>query len=295
LVGQYEGTVRKNLKDLNPNGTGTRKVRIEDGILLPDYRLPTEAEWEFAALSLIGNNPSKGEEMITDRKIYPWNNASLRDPAHGSWQGAFLANYKRGNGDNMGIAGGLNDNADVTAPIYSYLPNDYGLYNMAGNVSEWVMDVYRPMSTYDVNDFNPFRGNVFMKDSLDQDYVHVDKDSLGRVVKIPVTAEENASRLNYKKSHNENYADADSLSWVNYGFGVSSLINDQARVYKGGSWNDRAYWMSPGTRRFLDEKQSLAWLGFRCAMARLGSPTGNMKKSGNYFPGNKKVTSKGYK
>ncbi len=59
-----------------------------------------------------------------------------------------------------------------------------------------------------------------------------------------------------------------------YDWGQSTLINDKARVYKGGSWRDRAYWMSPGTRRFLNEKQAKSTLGFRCAMARLGSPVG---------------------
>jgi len=45
-------------------------------------------------------------------------------------------------------------------------------------------------------------------------------------------------------------------------------------VYKGGSWKDRAYWMSPGTRRFLDEEQATDFIGFRCAMARVGAVTG---------------------
>ena len=54
----------------------------------------------------------------------------------------------------------------------------------------------------------------------------------------------------------------------------TSLIDDHVKVYKGASWKDRAYWMGPGTRRFLDEEQSAAWLGFRCAMARVGSPVG---------------------
>lgn len=294
LVGQYEGAVRKNLKDLHPNGGGERKVRIEDGIFLPDYRLPTEAEWEFAALSLIGNNPYKGEELVTDRKIYPWNNNTMRDAKHGNWQGDFLANYKRGNGDMMGVSGGLNDNADITAPVYTYMPNDYGLFNMGGNVSEWVMDVYRPMTPYDEADFNSFRGNFFVKDSLDEDFAHVEKDSLGRVVQVPVTEAENVNRLNYKKADNRNYNDADSMSLVTYNYGVSSLINDRARVVKGGSWADRAYYMSPGTRRFLDENQRTSTIGFRCAMPRLGSPSGNDVKAGNNFKGKRTANQKKY-
>ena len=61
-----------------------------------------------------------------------------------------------GPGDYMGVAGALNDNADVTAPVYNYAPNDYGLYNMAGNVNEWVMDVYRPGTLQDAQEFRTF-------------------------------------------------------------------------------------------------------------------------------------------
>ena len=56
-----------------------------------------------------------------------------------------------------------------------------------------------------------------------------------------------------------------------YNYGASSMLNDKARVYKGGSWKDRAYWMSPGTRRYLDEEQATDFIGFRCAMARVGA------------------------
>jgi len=51
----------------------------------------------------------------------------------------------------------------------------------------------------------------------------------------------------------------------------TSLITDKARVYKGGSWKDVAYWMSPGTRRYLDQDSATATIGFRCAMIRAGS------------------------
>jgi len=284
LIGQYEGAAGKRpMKDLNPTGTGTRKVILEDGITLPKYRLPTEAEWEYAALALIGNQPGSQEERITDRRIYPWNGTSTRYPKNGMWQGQFLANYKRGRGDNMGVAGKLNDNADITAPVKSYVPNDFGLYNMAGNVSEWVLDVYRPMTTIDASDFRTFRGNEYKTKVTDADGKPVEKDSLGRIQYRIVTKEEAANRRNYRTGDVRNYKDGDENSQVDYKFGASSMINEEARVYKGGSWKDRAYFLAPGSRRYLDQSLSTDDIGFRCAMDRVGSPSGNFSKGGNNF------------
>lgn len=283
LSGQYEGMVKQNLPDLNPNGSGERPVRFEDGILLPDYRLPTEAEWEYAALALMGNNVFIGEELITDRKVYPWNGNSLRNPTHGTWQGEFLANFKRGRGDNMGVAGALNDNAEITAPVDAFMPNDFGLYNMAGNVAEWTMDIYRQLSSEDMDDFNPHRGNVFKTLERDEDAIPVEKDSLGRMKYRELKDEELVGRRDFNKANAMDYLDGDKESEVTYEYGVNTLVNNQARVYKGGSWTDRAFWLSPGTRRYMDESMGSATIGFRCAMLRVGSPAGNAFKGGNYF------------
>ena len=298
LLGQYEGNPRKGgmLKDYNPDGTGERKAQMEDGIMLPSYRLPTEAEWEYAALALVGNSVDPGkQEMISDRRIYPWNGTGLRENRHGGWQGDFLANFKRGRGDYAGLAGNLNDNAIVTAPVYSYMPNDFGLYNMAGNVSEWVQDVYRPLTYMDMDDMNPFRGNVYKQKILDEDGIPIEKDSLGRIQYDVVKDEDVVNRRNYKRGDNINYLDGDSTSLVEYSYGVSTLVSDKTRVYKGGSWADEAFWLAPGARRYLEEDQASSTIGFRCAMIRLGGDVDNDTKGGNQFKETEKVRKKNSK
>ena len=242
-----------------------------------------------------------------------------------------MANFKRGRGDNMGVAGNLNDNADITSPVRTYWPNDYGLYNMAGNVSEWVMDVYRPeIEQTTTSDHRNFRGNVYTTQKTDEDGFIAEKDSLGRITMVPVDEKGNVYRRNYKKSDNINYNDGDiesqmAIDWNNflnetesadtasiaidkwnsskyggqngkniakyknnartgnsnemYTYGKSSLITDRTRVFKAGSWKDRAYWLNPGTRRFLDQDQSTDAIGFRCAMDRIGAPSSNLREN----------------
>ena len=356
LMGKYEGRNRRKLPNLKSGihnynkkaGRDKEAVRIvqeRDGILFPSFRLPTEAEWEYAALGLVNNTE---DENIDERRLYPWDGDGVRN-ASSKNKGEIIANFKRGRGDNMGIAGKLNDNADIPAPARTYWPNGFGLYNMAGNVSEWVMDVYRPLVDQTTTDLNPYRGNVFQTWSRDPDNTLLDTDSLGRMIKENVshTNDKNLwKRRNYSSANNINYLDGDydsriSNDWkqdkntknefgetpenivkgkieINdykeiqiknedyygddvrfsnkdrenqnsfdldkntfevYEYGETSLITDKSKVYKGGSWNDRAYWMVPGTRRFLDQSLSTATIGFRCAMDRLGPPSSLLKEN----------------
>lgn len=204
------------------------RIPLESGVVLPDFRLPTEAEWEYAAKALIGTQYL--DENQTHSRIYPWDGHAARNP-YGKKMGYMLANFKRGRGDYAGIAGKLNDGAMITDYIYEYPPNDFGLYNMAGNVNEWVLDVYRPLSYQDFNDLNPIRRDG----TIDPE---------------------------------EKY---DSEKYPNFAGDFNSLVTNELRVYKGGSWADVAYWLSPGTRRYLEQDSATATIGFRCAMIRAGT------------------------
>jgi gliding motility-associated lipoprotein GldJ len=293
LAGLYEGVVNDLRNSRNANQTG-RRTNFEDGILLPAYRLPTEAEWEFAAYGLRGNTY---EERIYERRIYPWDGRNVRN-ANRRNRGEMMANFVRGRGDMMGVAGSLNDGGSITVDVRSYWPNDYGLYNMAGNVNEWVLDVYRPLSSEDVDGFNPFRGNVYTDLRRDASGNVAGIDRLGRLYVDTVRDIDVADRYNYQRGDYRNYRDGDMQSAIaeggdwnandgregslrmyaqDFDGGTSdftTLINDRARVYKGGSWKDRAYWLNPSTRRFLDQDASRDDIGFRCAMIRVGSPDG---------------------
>ncbi len=280
---------KSNLRDANNKPRNT--VRMEDGILSMGYRLPTEAEWEYAAYGLLNQNPSprksemkSGEELRANQQMYSWskNISGLRDNRRGAWSGKFMANFKRGSGDNMGVAGGLNDRAAICANIKSFYPNSFGLYNMCGNVNEWVGDVYRPLTPSDGQDFNYFRGNKFQKYYKNSSGEY-ERDSMGRLKKVDISDEEVRNRTNYQRNNVINYMDGDSASSASYGYGSTTLISDKSRVIKGGSWNDRAYWLSPGARRYMEEDQASSTVGFRCAQSYLGPPEGQGFQEGNIF------------
>jgi len=297
--GQYDDKGKRAMKDLSPaataatangrpqKGGATRNVRLEDGILKQPYRLPTEAEWEYAALGLIGNTEY---ENISSNKVYPWDGLGISS-AQSKTRGLILANFKRTKGDYMGVGGTLNDKGSITVPVRAYVPNDFGLYNMAGNVNEWVSDVYRSNTFDDAEALNPYRGNYFQdKKIADQVTGRLEKDKYNRPVMTPAIAgrkqtwaekqaavagaaqpQENAAATAAAPTTTYNADQRGYRDEENKLYGEITLVNNKSRVYKGGSWDDQALWLNPATRRFLQQDESTADLGFRCAMTMLGA------------------------
>jgi formylglycine-generating enzyme len=156
---------------------------------------------------------------------------------------------------------------------------------MAGNVNEWTADVYRKLSFEDFNDFNPFRGNEYVNKRLaDRDKGLYAKDKYGRPIKDPAKT---AKKQTWQELQNDvARVDTSAIAGKPYNpdfrghldsvnqdlYGVTTLVNDRSRVFKGGSWNDRAYWLNPATRRYMQQEESSAELGFRCAMTLVGAP-----------------------
>ena len=253
-----------------------RKENVDlDGVIYDaEFRLPTESEWEYAAYGVVSTTDE--EHNFDNGSTYPWAGYQLRYMKKGKNKGKFMANFVRGKGDQVAFT----RNNSMTVPVDFYLPNGFGLYNMAGNVNEWVLDVYRATSDDLFDELNSYRGNDWISDSA---YAETILDRMP-----PMEADVRDSMRNYlvneKKFYQtgrdvRDFRDGDAYSSIGDSVLVykdasyieqATMISNSARIYKGGSWKDRGIWLNPSKRRWLDQKDKASDIGFRCAMSAVG-------------------------
>ncbi|QOW10315.1 gliding motility lipoprotein GldJ [Kaistella flava (ex Peng et al. 2021)] len=300
---QKTGIKTKNERIIAANRNATSGV-------VQKFRLPTEVEWEFAAL---GMQKERVYNLYTGKKP----EVEQLKGTKGRNRGMYLENFKQGRGDYSGVAGWKNDGSPTTSDVKQYPSNNLGLFGMYGNVAEWTADVYRPIIDEEGSDFNYYRGNVARE---------VLKNADGTFKKIDVVKYDTLAdgRLIYRGlpgqyerevvADNSNYRDGDFQSSLDAGYGKAedsstvgynmynskqkkfivdgrgrvvlqkdrtsrtTELSNEVRVIKGGSWLDGPYWLDPGQRRFRDEGKAYGWVGFRVSQDAKSNGKGRTKR-----------------
>jgi len=198
------------------------------------FRLPTEYEWEYAARGgRIGNR-------------FPWGGPYARNT-----KGCMLANFYPLRGD-FGADGGV-----YPIKVKSYFPNDFGLYDMSGNVSEWTRTTWSEGNNSFVHSLN---GNyeVYIKEHAylngKYKYGYGGGAESGNSVKAFDVANPNELQSIQQQQ--------DSLYNIHK--------SRKRKVIRGGSWKDVAYYIECGARTYEFQDSSKSYIGFRCVQEYLG-------------------------
>jgi len=224
-------------------------------LLFPNFRLPTEIEWEYAAT---------GIQKCYGTIRYPWGSSELLNE-----DGNYLANFGPIlDANNVRVKEYVYDGGFHTLITQHYPPNSFGLCDMAGNVAEWQQDAYAGA------------WKIEKVDGLTDEQMKAREDSLSVIMNtIVITANDDLEtainkiygRLNLSAEELENMTNEDkeevrSLASAELHNAKVAKAQDHARIVKGGSWADPPIYLRISTRTIMNENSKSARVGFRVAM-----------------------------
>jgi formylglycine-generating enzyme required for sulfatase activity len=219
-----------------------------------EYRLPMENEWEYAAL---GNDEYYN---LNNRYNYPWESDNMTDE-HGKYYANYGLEY---NTNDMIIKSFVDDGALHTSPVAYYPPNDFGLYDMAGNVSEWTEDKPHSISLKDYFSCYPFNDTLFagMNTSItNKDNIHTLLKRISEIQKMKKIYEADIDTV-FEYGRKRLVCNTEYLL---HDYNVISKVYNP-RIVKGGSWADPSTYLMSGMNQVYAEDSSSCKIGFRVAM-----------------------------
>jgi formylglycine-generating enzyme len=228
------------------------------GDLYPSFRLPTEAEWEYAALS---PDNKKDETKVFDVKLFPWEGYKLTDK-----KGNYRANFGPITDKNGFSVKEFSEEIPIkktkfcdfiyTSPIKYFNPNAFKLYDIAGNVAEWTADVARVIT---FEDFLKDEDKIKASDNLD--------DAVKKIIRRKTEGHYPGADSTGK--YNETLVKKIALLELHDAKIIEA--NKEARIVKGGSWATGPAYMLCGRREAFPESKGCSHIGFRVAMIKVGN------------------------
>ncbi|MFC2111377.1 SUMF1/EgtB/PvdO family nonheme iron enzyme, partial [Bacteroidota bacterium] len=251
-----------------------RFIEMKENLLYPNFRLPTEMEWEYAALS----RKQKYKEFIEYNNSFPWKTYKLKDT-----KGNYYANFGSIYEQNGLLIKSFIEYFDIkkskafyiyASPVKSFPANDFELYDMAGNVAEWTLDSYGSSNRREnyrrnsnINYLDSYTLHDSLKVTADDDiktakikiFQRMQQSNSDNTLGLYTISEQRLERLAKIEIHNAKVSEA----------------NKPARIVKGGSWATAAAYMQCGSREIFDQTKGSCRIGFRVAMTIPGAVVGN--------------------